>query len=121
MKRLFKPGDAVTAAVIAAVYLLLCVFLRPEKDGARTAEVAVDGKTVYAVDLDSLTEETELTFGGCVIAFSREGARFISSKCANQLCVRAGLLSLPGDSMACVPERVSVEIVGASGADAVAY
>ncbi len=39
-------------------------------------------------------------------------ARFISSPCANKLCLHQGWLNLSGEIIACVPNQVSASITG---------
>ena len=38
-----------------------------------------------------------------------------SSTCKNQICVEHGKISLKGDSIVCLPNRVVVEIEGEGG------
>ena len=50
--------------------------------------------------------------GDSVIEVSRGRARFISSPCAGQACVHSGWLQTAGEVAACLPNRISLQIVG---------
>lgn len=41
-----------------------------------------------------------------------EGATVRSSPCRNQICVKAGKITRPGEVVACVPNRVALRLVG---------
>lgn len=50
--------------------------------------------------------------GVSVIAIRDGAARFIASPCARKICIRAGWLRDGGETTACLPNGVSLEIVG---------
>ena len=121
----FRFGDFVILALLA----LLCVglFLAPllTKEGtALTAEVIVGGETVETLALSSLSGDVTRRVSGCEIVFSRKGVRVASADCPDKLCVKTGEIRHPGESIACVPNRVVV-VLRDSGSkdryDGVAY
>lgn len=104
-----KKGDYfVIAAVLALCVLLFIPSFMPS--GEKTAEVYVDGEKVRTVLLTSLQAEEHFLVAGCEILFEKDGASFIKSDCPDQLCVKCGKLKNPGDSMACIPNRVVVTV-----------
>ncbi len=48
--------------------------------------------------------------GKSIIEISQGKARFIHSACRNQFCVFHGWLSTPGDTTACLPNRISITV-----------
>jgi hypothetical protein len=50
--------------------------------------------------------------GGCVVSFEDGSVRVIQSDCPEQICIRSGRVSRPGQWIACVPHRVFIEIQG---------
>jgi len=62
----------------------------------------------------STTETIEIQgpLGTSVIEIDPTGARFISSPCPHEVCVRSGHLSHPGACSACVPNGVILIIRG---------
>lgn len=99
----------------AAAALYLWSLLRP---AGSTVIIEQNGTEIRRVMLSSLTEPETLTVGEVVIELSRDGARFVSSPCPDQVCVEAGLISRVGESAVCLPERVSLRITGENGTDA---
>lgn len=83
-----------------------------------TAVIEQDGKTLHRIAFASLSETETLSVGDTVIEVGPEGARFVTSPCPDQVCVRAGLCSRAGDTAVCLPQRVSIRITGDGGADA---
>jgi len=50
--------------------------------------------------------------GDSVIAVSQGRARFVSSPCRGHVCVQAGWLKTTGDLAACLPNRISLTLLG---------
>jgi len=50
--------------------------------------------------------------GDSMIEISQGRARFISSPCAGQTCVHSGWMHATGEMAACLPNRISLQIVG---------
>ena len=80
--------------------------------GEEVRIVGADGKEILA----SLHEDRELRIPGPLgtsVLEIRDGrVRFVSSPCHGQLCVHAGWLHLGGEFTACLPNRISVAVVG---------
>ena len=124
MKRLrIKRADA---ALIAALLLACAVLFAIRGRGkALTATVAVNGETLYTVDLHAVKEPYELTLeNGVTLRVSPGGVCFLQSPCRGQDCVRCGTLTRPGQTAVCIPTRTLLAVTGAAprGApDAVSY
>jgi hypothetical protein len=50
--------------------------------------------------------------GDSVIEIRNGKARFHSSPCSTKICIHAGWQSRGGETAACLPNRVSIEIIG---------
>jgi hypothetical protein len=50
--------------------------------------------------------------GDSVIEVSDGRARFLSSPCRGQVCVRSGWLQAAGEIAACLPNRISMSLIG---------
>jgi hypothetical protein len=81
---------------------------------------AADYLQVQAGNKEPLTEELARDhtlhihgpLGDSVIEVSHGRARFVSSPCRGQVCVQAGWLQTTGDFAACLPNRVSLTLLG---------
>jgi len=122
----FKIADFVLAACFLVLATLIYL-IRPDGGGRLTAFIKLDGKTIYEINLtDAPERETDLTIVGAgrfksVISYRKGEIYFKESDCPDKLCLRFGHLKTPGAFAACVPNRLTVEIVSDApgGADIV--
>jgi len=122
-RKLFNKRDIWLFAGLAAVALAVFAVnaLRPPADGPASGQISLNGKVVRTVDLSkdgefALAENPHIRFS------VKDGAiAFIASDCPDQLCVRSGYLSVPGQLAACLPNRVSLSVTGAGELDGVTY
>lgn len=112
----YKECILILALLALAAALYLWSLLQP---AGSTAIVEQNGTELYRVSLSTLGEPVTLALDGVVIEITREGARFVSSPCPDQVCVEAGLLTRAGESAVCLPERVSLRITGETGLDSI--
>lgn len=114
-------GDILLIALTVTVCLLWFVSSFAGDEESLSMEIYLDGQTEVVCSLSQMEEGQSFTVGGCEIYADRSGVRFVHSECEDGLCVKRGLMSRNGDSMACVPERVVVVLRGDEKADIVAY
>lgn len=106
-----KEKVSVWDFILIAGLLLLCSVLWwfPREEGA-VATVSADGKVVAVLPLSSdrvlvLPDGTEVTV--------REGAVFVThATCEDKLCEKMGKISKDGQTVLCLPNRISVVISG---------
>ena len=126
MSRAFvtKKDIAVLAVLLIAGLAALGVRALNSPEAA-TAQILLDGVAVKTVrlDQDQIFEvpgrpqvQLEVSEGRCA---------FIRSDCPDHICVKSGFLGTPGESAACLPNRVALRILpgdgeGGSGVDVVA-
>lgn len=94
--------------------------------GHLTAVVSIDGTENRRVDLTELDQEETVLIAAqdyeLQLVLSPDGAEIIASDCPTQDCVHTGKITRVGQSIVCLPARVSVQLVGeqdANGVDAV--
>lgn len=104
-----RYGDFIIVATVLAVSVVLFLTSLPA-DERLVAEISLDGEVVRQVRLYELSEEESIKVGGCEILLENDAVSFLSSECPDKLCVNRGRLDKPGDTMACVPERVAVSL-----------
>jgi len=66
---------------------------------------------IYALDQDRVIR-VRGPLGDSVLRIRHGRVRFVSSPCRGKICVHAGWLSHAGEAAACVPNRVSVQVLG---------
>jgi len=100
--------------VVFAVVIYVCLN-RTDPD-AVLAEISADGRVRHIVNLSetgefALAENPNVRF----TVWNGEIA-FTESDCPDKLCVRSGYISRIGQIAVCVPNRVSIRVVGAAKA-----
>ena len=112
--KLFQPRDLflILPLLVLAVGLLL---LFSNQNGSATAIVEQDGTELYRFDLSRQTEAETIGLGGnyhITLLLEPGAISFSHSDCPDQVCVRTGKLTKPGQAAVCLPAKVSVRIAG---------
>ncbi len=110
IKKGITGGDIlliVSVCLISAVLFLL-PFIGDR--GALKAEIYLSGEKTEEIILNEVTDSYTLKVGGCELLIEKDGVSFLSSCCSDKLCVKKGKLKRQGDAMACVPEKVVVNL-----------
>ncbi len=111
----FKLGDI--AVIAAAILIALSVFLffLPKATPTRLfAEIKQNGVLIASLPLDTDTEYTITDNYVNTIKIEDHSAFFFFSDCPNNDCVRLGKLNKAGDIAVCLPNGVTLQIVGAT-------
>ena len=110
-----KKGDLILIAVLLLAAGLLFLLFHSGKAGA-VAVVAVDGEETGRYPL-SVSGEFPLN-GGTNILVIEDGTAYLrEANCPDKLCVRQGKISLNGQRIVCLPNRLTVTIVGGEDAE----
>lgn len=118
---MIKRWDIIIICLLVLVsFLPLGVFSYVQAEhsagsGARVAVISVDSKKVRQVMLsgDIKTERFDVrgNDGDINTLEVKDGRiRIKSANCPDQICVRTGFISKPGETIVCLPHRLVVEI-----------
>ena len=109
----WRPADAFLAAgVILAAVAIWASLLWLSGRGA-AVQVTVDGTVVATLPLNRDTTLTIPGVGGENTLVITDGkARMTAADCPDQICVRHRAISRPGESIICLPHRVTVTVIG---------
>ncbi len=109
-----RAGDfVVCAAVLAAAALIWLYPLFAPSD----AEVAVISQNGAEIERVSLKGDEKIELSGCVVRTEGGEVFMESSDCPDGVCIKTGRVSKKGESIICVPNRVSVIIEGSGEVD----
>lgn len=117
------PADVLLIAVLAGSSLAMW-FRTTGKFSVPDRAYIYQGNRLYEIVSLRQPGKKELNLGKARITIEvKAGAiRMVDSNCRNKLCVRAGWISRPGQTIICAPNRVVIEIQGKKGGyDAEAY
>ena len=112
--------DAVVAAAVVLLAAACAWFIwrGTEQGGALEAVVSVDGTEAFTTPLTGLTrvERTVQANGYTLkIILTDKEVWVEESDCPTQDCVHTGHISRSGQSLVCLPARVTVRLVGGTG------
>ncbi len=111
-----KKRDFILIGVILAVALILFgVMELTKKDGAYVV-VRVDGTEVARY---SLSDDGEYSLnGGTNILRIKDGKAYLTSAdCPDHLCVKQGKIDKSGETITCLPNKLTVTVYGAESPD----
>ena len=115
-RKLFKKGDIIIIAAVAALALVLLAPSLVKKDSL-TAQIYVDGQMAEEIDLSAVSESYSFSpKDGTKIEVENGKIRFASAVCRDKLCVKSGWLDRNGQTAACLPERIVISIKGGGSA-----
>ena len=106
------PGDwlIVIGSLALVIYLYQALW---SNEHAAKVQIRV-GNKIYATY--SLNQQRDVhvqgTIGTAVIHIAQGKARFAKSPCHNQYCVHQGWLSHAGQAAICLPNQISLELIG---------
>ena len=104
---MLKKGDTIILiCIFLSIVLSLCFIFFPKSDG-KTVTVKKDNQTVYEVPLN---KNTVLKLDGNTVEIKNGTVTMQWADCKNQLCVHQGKISKSGESIICLPHRVSVTV-----------
>ena len=91
------------------------LYFAAKSAGELTVSISVDGETVERCALSAYEGGTYESRGYTLAVAVENGAvRVSESDCPNQDCVHSGAISRAGQSIVCLPARVSVTLEGAA-------
>ncbi len=87
--------------------------------------IEVDGKIFAEYDFNAISDnksvEIKTDFGYNIVELEKGRARVSYSDCKDGLCVGAGWIDKPNQTVICLPARLEVKLKGRSRVDRVSY
>ena len=110
MSVLFKPGDILffLLLIAAALFSFQWLFSQPVKTD--TAILEIDGNVQYKFDLRQNETVRIETVPGVEFIVGEGTVKIHQNTCVRQICVKAGAIASPGQSIICVPRKILLYI-----------
>ena len=108
-----RIADALVVAFFLSISLLLFLFLRGGKEGSEV-RVMVEGKEIGVY---SLSKDGEYSLnGGTNTLIIKDGKAYMTdADCPDKLCVRQGKISRNGETITCLPNKLTVTVIDEKG------
>ena len=105
--------DILLIGVLLAVVLAVLLVLTLTKEKGAYVEVIQDGERIATYPLD-IPREVSLN-GGTNILVIEDGVAYLSyATCPDRTCVNTGKISYNGQSIVCLPHRITVKVVSSA-------
>ena len=106
---------------IAAVCVVAMVLLYGQRQTGGMVQITQNGTVVgtYPLDQDTTLRVDSDNGGYNLVVIENHTVRVAEASCPDQVCVEAGLCDRVGETAVCLPQRVSIRIVGDGGDGAV--
>lgn len=110
-----KKSDFIIIVVILVLALTLSIFYRRiNSDKSAVAEIYYSSELVETIDLNLGIDRT-FTIpqdDHVIIHQYKDGSiRFEESDCPDKVCIKAGKLSVVGESATCLPNKVTIKVI----------
>ena len=107
-----KKRDIILIASILAVAIALFLIVELTKEEGAGVTVKVDGIKVAEYSLSA--DGTYHLNGGTNILVIENGKAYLSdANCPDKLCVHQGKISMTGETITCLPNKLTVSVFGA--------
>ena len=108
-----KKGDILLIALLLTLCaVLFALSFADFSTGERYVRVCVDGEEIVRLDLDENTEYTvQNEYGINTIVVSGGEVSISFADCPDETCVRYAPTSRTGESIVCLPHRLSITVV----------
>ena len=107
-----KKRDIILIASILAVAIALFLIVELTKEEGAGVTVKVDGVKVAEYSLSA--DGTYPLTGGTNILVIENGKAYLSdANCPDKLCVHQGKISMTGETITCLPNKLTVSVFGA--------
>ncbi len=111
-----KKNDFILIGIILVLILVMFFAISLfKKDGAYVI-VRVDGQQVAKYNL-SENGQYELNNGTNVLRIEDGKAYLVSADCPDHLCINQGKVDKSGETITCLPNRLTVTVYGADNSD----
>ena len=110
-----KKDFILIGAIVVVIAIAIAVLSFTKKDGAYVV-VKVDGNEVARYSL-SQNGEYPLNGGTNVLRIEGGKAYLVSADCPDHLCVKQGKVSKSGETITCLPNRLTVTVYSAEAGE----
>ena len=102
-----KKGDIIIIISVALALVISIVGLIIFSKQGSTVTIKQNNEIVYS---ESIGKDNTVTLDGNTVIIEDGFVYMLNASCKNQVCVNTGKISKKGESIICLPNKVTVEI-----------
>jgi hypothetical protein len=112
MKNLLKKKDILIIVGILVVALVFLLVVELTKEDGASVLVRINGEEVatYSLTIDA---QYELNSGTNILCIKNNEAYLVDANCPDHLCVKQGKISKNGETITCLPNKLTITVIGA--------
>ena len=114
VKKKTLTRDILLIGVLLAIVLAVLLVLTLTKEKGAYVEVTKDGTLIATYPLD-IPREVSLNNGTNILVIEGGVAYLSYANCPDHTCVNTGKISYNGQSIVCLPNRITVKVVSSAG------
>ena len=105
--------DLILIGILVVVIAAVCLTVMLTKEAGACVIVRLDGKQVATY---SLLEDGEYSLNGGtnILVIENSKAYLNDANCPDKLCVHQGKISMTGETITCLPNKLTVTVFGAA-------
>ena len=109
---MLKKNEIFIIVGILVVALIGLLVIELTKEEGASVLVRIDGKEVatYSLEIDA---EYELNGGTNILVIKNNEAYLVDASCPDHLCVKQGKISKNGETITCLPYKLTITVTGA--------
>ena len=119
-----KAADICIMLAVAFAAIMIFAFAS-EREAPTACVIEINGEEFARYDLPAITGEKVIEidneYGRNTIIIDKNGAAVTHSNCADKYEVKAGKITSSGQSLICLPHRLTVRLEGAEKSDGIAW
>ncbi|MFI3324659.1 MAG: NusG domain II-containing protein [Clostridia bacterium] len=107
-------GDIIIVALIIIMAILIFVLMLPKTYTNNILEVYLDGELIDSISLEEDNYQTIEINETASVTIEIDGleVRVINSTCYDHVCENTGYISVAGEVIVCMPNKLLLKIVG---------
>ena len=102
-----KKGDIIIIISVALALVISIAGLIIFSQQGSTVTIKQNNEIVYS---ESIAKDSTVTLDGNTVIIEDGFVYMLNASCKNQVCVNTGKISKKGESIICLPNKVTVEI-----------
>lgn len=112
-REFFKKSDVIVAAAfVVAALAVWAVLFSGFAGGQAIAEIYSGDRLIQRIPLPAADQTIQIPDKQLVLELKNNQIGVLTTDCPDKTCQRSGYIGRPGQSIVCLPNRVSVQIIG---------